>query len=328
MNANHANATLSATLVFAGLWAGLALGAAQPGRPGRTVRHAVSQAATPSGVPGNSPAQAPTDAEIRARSDKLIANQHRDDKALDEYERVERHRDLTAGANPHTIEDHTYRVVPNGGGTQKILLKDAGKPTDPAEYRRQLQAWESVLEIMLKPNDSRTKTAQEKYDKRMHERADLVDAMKDAYTVKWLGLETRNGRLCDVIQLDPNPNFHPRSIFQEALAHATAKIWVDHTEDQLVRGEALITHDISVGGGIVGKLYRGSSFSMEQAEVSPSIWLPTRYQYDFTGRKFFFGFEQHQIIDASRYRRVGPPKEALALVESELASGKTFSEDP
>jgi len=28
------------------------------------------------------------------------------------------------------------------------------------------------------------------------------------------------------------------------------------------------------------------------------------------------------------YQRVGPPKEALAIVEGELASGKTFIDDP
>jgi hypothetical protein len=33
-----------------------------------------------------------------------------------------------------------------------------------------------------------------------------------------------------------------------------------------------------------------------------------------------FSFDEHQIVDASRYRRVGPPKEALAIVQNELAS--------
>ena len=37
---------------------------------------------------------------------------------------------------------------------------------------------------------------------------------------------------------------------------------------------------------------------MEQQEVAPGIWLPTRYQYDFTARKFLFTFEQHQYVEA------------------------------
>ncbi len=108
----------------------------------------------------------------------------------------------------------------------------------------------------------------------------------------------------------------------------TATIWVDHASDQLVLGEARVTRDISVGGGILGKLYRGSLFSMEQAEVAPGVWLPMRYQYDFTGRKFLFPFEEHQIIEASHYRLIGPPKQALSIVQDELASGKSSVEDP
>jgi hypothetical protein len=67
---------------------------------------------------------------------------------------------------------------------------------------------------------------------------------------------------------------------------------------------------------------------MEQAEVAPNVWLPIRYQYDFAGRKFLFSFQQHQVIEVTRYRRVGPPAGALAIMKAELASGKTFSELP
>jgi hypothetical protein len=96
----------------------------------------------------------------------------------------------------------------------------------------------------------------------------------------------------------------------------------------MVRGEAHITRDISFGGGILGKVYRGGVFSMEQAEVSPGIWEPTRYQYDFGGRKFVFSFDEHEVVEASRYRRVGPPKDALVVVQNELASSKPLVEVP
>jgi hypothetical protein len=131
-----------------------------------------------------------------------------------------------------------------------------------------------------------------------------------------------------VIALDPNPKFQPRSMFQDAFAHTTAKLWVDRQSIQIVHAEAHVTSDISFGGGILGKLYRGSVVSMDQAEVAPGVWLPTHYQYDFAGRKFLFSFDQHQIIEVSRYRRIGPPSQALQIVQNELSSGKTFSEDP
>jgi len=287
-----------------------------------------SQAGVPASPPAASQAHAPSTDEIRARAKKLIENQHKNDQALDGYERVERHEDFTNGPNPQTIEDKLFRVVPDGGGTLKILLKDKGAPTDPADYRRQLQLWEDILQRMTQPDDSKAKAAREKYEKRQHERAEFLDAMNDAYVVKWVGQENHGGHKCDVFELTPSPDFHPRSMFQSALVHVTAKIWVDHDADELVRGEAHILSDISFGGGLLGKLYRGGFVSMEQAEVAPGVWLPTRTEYDFTGRRFLFPFAEHQVIEAGHYRRLGSLQQALVVVQNELSSGKTFSEDP
>jgi hypothetical protein len=275
-----------------------------------------------------SPSQPPSEAELNLRADKLIANQHQNDYSLDQFERIERQVDRTAGLSPRIIEDRTFRIVPNGTGTMKILLSERGKAVDPGEYRKQLLLWQQTLEIALKPGDSRGKTAYAKYEKRKKDRSDLIDGTKEGFTHRWVGRETVNGHLCDVLQLEPNPQYHPHTLLQEAMSHVTAKIWVDLDQNQLVRGEAHVIKDVSFGGGILGKLYRGGVFSLDQAEVAPGVWLPTRYQYDFTARKFLFTFEEHQFIEVSRYKRIGSAKEALAVVQSELASGKSFAADP
>jgi hypothetical protein len=276
----------------------------------------------------NAQAQPLSDEEISARSKLLLTNQHADDEALELYERVERHIDRTGGASPRTIADRIYRVVPTGAGSQKILLHEEGKPVDPQLYAHQMQILADTLNTMANPNDPRTKAIKAKFDKRQRERAQFVDAASEAYTKKWVAREERDGRDCDVIELDPNPKFQPHSMLQDAFSHTTAKLWVDHGSNQIVHAEARVTSDVSFGGGILGKLYRGSLVSMDQAEVAPGIWLPTRYQYDYAGRKFLFSFDQHQLIEVTRYRRIGPPKEALQVVQSELSSGQAFREDP
>jgi hypothetical protein len=279
-------------------------------------------------TPANPPAQPLTDEELRVSTKQLLANQHGDDDALELYDRVERHIDRTGGASPRTIDDKTYRVVPTGMGITKILLHEEGKPLVASVYASQMQALVALLQTMANPDDPKAKAGYAKFQKRMHERAQFVDAASQAYTLKWVAREPRNGHECDVIALDPDPKFQPQSMFQAAFAHTTAKLWVDRQDIQIVHAEANVTSDISFGGGILGKLYRGSVVSMDQAEVAPGVWLPTHYQYDFAGRKFLFSFDQHQVIDVTRYRRIGPPKEALQIVQNELSSGKTFSEDP
>ena len=296
-------------------------------RPGGSL-FAFPQSSSGDAWPINPQGKVPSDQEIRARAEKFVENQHRDDQALEQYERVEHHVDRTAGVSPRTIEDRVYRIVPTGAGNSKIILRDGDKPVDAATYDRQMQALKDLLQTMANPNDPKAKAAFAKRAKREHDRADFVDAAKTAFVIKWLGTSPWHGGTCDVFELDPDPAFHPHGLFQDALAHVTAKMWVDRETNQMVRGEAHMMSDISFGGGILGKLYRGGVVSLEQAPVAPGVWLPTHMQYDFSGRKFLFSFEQHQTIDASHYRRIGPPNEALLLVQSELANGKPFVADP
>lgn len=270
----------------------------------------------------------PSEAEMRERREKLVANQHASDEALNDFERIEHYVERSGGSNPRVLRDRIFRVVPTGGGTMKILVRDRGAAVSNDDYHRQLLEWRDVLEMMTTPGDSKGDAARAKYEKRERQRSEFVDAARNAFIPKWLGRQTFAGHSCDVFELDPNPAFHPRSVFEGALAHVTAKIWLDRDSNQLVRGEAQVTSDISFVAGIAGKVYRGSQVEMEQAEVAPGVWLPTHYEYDFAGRKFLFPFAQHETIDVSHYRRIGSPTEALAQVESELAAGRAPIEDP
>lgn len=302
----------------------LALSIAAAGPCARSQEHAAAKASPPV----SSAVRPPTEEEIRERREQLLAHQHLDDEELNLYERMERHTDRTGGPAPQVLAERTYRVVPTGGGTLKILVEDKGVAVTPGDYRRQLKTWQDVLEMMANPENPKARTALEKYQKRERDRAQFVEAAKDAFLPKWLAREAWHGRSCDVFELDPNPAFHPRTMLQEVFAHVVAKIWVDRDAVQIARAEAHVTSDISFGGGILGKLYQGSVISMEQEEVAPGVWLPARYEFGFAGRKFVFPFSGHQLIEVSHYRRVGPPQQALALVRSELASGKAFREDP
>jgi hypothetical protein len=317
------NKEFTASILVSALLIGMPCGAASVKR--RASSQVNVQTFEPSGRNGSqakASATPPTAAEIDVRAQKLVANQHHNDKALEEYERIEHQVSRTGGDSPRVLEDRTFRVVPTGSGTMKLLLKTDGKAVDPAEYRKQLQAWADVLALMLKTEDPRTKVAYAKWQKKQQERADLVDSSRLAFSVTWIGRENRNGHECEVLDLQPNGSFHPHNIFQEAITHVVAKIWVDRDSNQMVRAEARLLKDVSFGGGILGKLYRGGVFSLEQAEVSPGLWLPSRYQYDFTARKFLFTFEEHQYIEASQYHRDGPPKQALGIAQNELATGK------
>jgi hypothetical protein len=94
---------------------------------------------------------------------------------------------------------------------------------------------------------------------------------------------------------------------------------VDENSAQLVKLDAVLVTDISFIAGIAGKVYKDGRAIIEQSEVEPGIWLPTLYQYDFTLRKFLFNSEIHERVEASQYKRIGTPAQALKTIRREIS---------
>lgn len=269
-----------------------------------------------------------TPAQIQGLLSRIIANQHRNDVALDTFERLEHHVERN-GSNGRVTEDKLYRVVPTGSGTLKLLVRENDQPVSPGEYQRQLRDWERVLQVAVHPDDPRQVAVVAKQKKKLKDRERLINSVSNAYVLTWMGREVRDGRVLEKIQLNPNPAYQLRGDSTDWLVHARATIWVDASAGQLVRADASIVRDISIGGGILGKVYRGGHFIMEQAPVAPGIWEPSLYQYDISGRKFLFIFTLHEVTSLGHYRLIGSPSQALAVVQDDLTHCcSTFAGDP
>jgi hypothetical protein len=265
-------------------------------------------------------AQEPTQEELRALVERIVANQHRNDDALAEYERRERVVARKSGEQERIVEDKTFRVFPTGTGTIRVLLEEKGRPVKRGAYEKGLRYVEQALVDALNPDLSRQKEAVAKWEKRTRERRELVDAVPQAFLVTWLGRETRNGRTLAKLRFEPNPEFKPASRNAELFTHVSAVLWVDEKEAQVARIESEISRDIGVFGGVFGKVYKGGTFVLEQAQVADGIWLPVRYEFDYGGRRFVFPFAVNETTETGTYRRIGSPREALAAVRRELQS--------
>ena len=250
---------------------------------------------------------------------RVIANQHHNDAVLDTYERLEHHVERQGAPSGPVTVDKLYRVVPTGSGTLKLLIKVNGRSVAPADYQRQLRDWEGVLEVAVHPDDPRQISVLAKQQKKLKDRERLINSVSKAYVIAWLGREVRDGRVVEKLRLNPDPAYQPHGDSTDWLVHARVIIWIDPAAAQLVHANADIIRDISIGAGILGKVYHGGHFIMSQAPVAPGIWEPSFYQYDISGRKFLFTFQVHEVTSLSHYRLIGSPVQALAIVRDDLA---------
>ena len=257
--------------------------------------------------------------------ERVIANQKKDDLAQFTYERIER-LEIRKNAGTQPPEVKISRAIPAGTGIDRIPVRPDGKPIDETAYRAELEKLERALSWAAEDGRAQ-REAYEKIAKKQKERAELIEATRNAFIYSLLARETRGDRVLAKYGLAPNPSYKATSRATAIFAKVRGYLWIDEDACQLARLEVEVTDDISIGG-FLAKIYKGSHFVQERYEMAPGLWLPTYAQYDFDGRKFFASFAIHERTSYSQYRRIGPPKEALQSIRAELGKSDSARADP
>jgi hypothetical protein len=252
--------------------------------------------------------------QIRILVDRAIENQRRNDLLLEQYGRTE--HSLVRGSAKEPDKVTICRVIPAGSSIVRVELEHNGKVSDTAFLDQQ---WHSVAQALLAQARGREFHGDAAFERERHnhERSDMVSAIGKAFVFRWAGRATINGRTVVKLTFEPDPAYRSSARFAAVYAHSRGVAWVDESSAQLMRAEAQLSDDVSWGGGLIAKLYRGGQFTYEQREALPGVWLPSQYSYDFEGRKFLFTLSLHQRMEYTDYLRLGPPEEALALIRRE-----------
>jgi hypothetical protein len=266
-------------------------------------------------TPELSPIPAQSEAEKRAMLDRVVANQKQNDEGQAIYERIERLeiRKSPAGTPP---EIKISRTVPAGTGVAHVPVGPDGRPTDMAAYRAELEKLERSLAWAAEEGRAQ-REAYAKIAKKQKDRTELIEATRSAFVYTFVDREARADRILSKYRMEPNPGYKPTSRATSIFAKVRGYAWIDEAASQLARVEVEVTDDISIGG-FLAKVYKGSHFMQERYEMAPGLWLPSYSQYDFDGRRLFVSFSVHERTLYTNYRRIGPPKEAVATIRAEL----------
>lgn len=267
-----------------------------------------------------------TEAEKDSLLDRVLANEKKSDEAMNLYERVERVETRKNATDPLTTQVKISRVFPAGTGVDHIPIGPDGKPMDADAYHADLIKLEKALS-WASSEGSAQHSAFEKVAKKQKERDELIDAARVAFLYTFVSIEMRGGHVLYKYQLLPNPQYKPKSRATSIFAKVHGFVWIDPAAGEITRIEGEVTEDISIGL-FLAKIYKGSRFMEERHEIQPGLWMPAISQYDFDGRKFFSTISVHERTYYSQFHRIGPPKEALALIRAELGKPGMSVTDP
>lgn len=265
----------------------------------------------------------PTPRQIQALVIRAVENQHRNDRALAQFERKERIVSQRGKASVAT--EWTTEVIPAGDHGIRVELERDGRPADPATLE---ERWGQAAKSLTKDADidvPNPKQDDESGDRRAHDRYqnryEMVDAVARAFRFHWIGRTDQDGRGILEFSFEPDPSYKSSKLFAIVYAHLVGTVLVDEASSQVIRIDARLRDDISIAAGLIVKIDRGAQASIQQQEVASGIWEPVQYSYDYQGRKLLFGaLSGYSRMEASDYRHVGSLDEAIAILRREHPS--------
>jgi hypothetical protein len=112
-------------------------------------------------------------------------------------------------------------------------------------------------------------------------------ALPKAFLYQYAGSDTNGPVRIDRYTFRPNPKFSSSDLELEVLTALTGELLIDSTHLRVVRLEGHLQQDVDIGWGLLGRLNKGGSIVIEQADVGQGLWRIVRFQMEMNGRVLF-----------------------------------------
>lgn len=89
---------------------------------------------------------------------------------------------------------------------------------------------------------------------------------------------------CHHLTFTPQPNWNPPDAESRIFRGLAGDLWIENSQNRLVRLSAHIIGDVDFGWGIVGRLNKGGTIELEETEFPGNEWELTRMKLDLSGK--------------------------------------------
>jgi hypothetical protein len=161
------------------------------------------------------------------------------------------------------------------GNVERVLEKDARQL--PENEQREL-----IQKYLHDPRAQKKQVEEDSHDNKQID--DLLKLLPEAFI--W----TQTGATATTTSLhfEPAPNFHPPTREARVFSSMTGDLVVDNQQHRICKVKGHLMHDVTFGGGLLGRLKERSSFALEQQQVGPSLWELTAIHVHLEGNALLF----------------------------------------
>lgn len=202
--------------------------------------------------------------------------------------------ELNEGNAPGHYMYLVHEVTPTGSTTKEMietknwlvgrLIRRNGRPLTPDQKRKE---GERLRGLLTNPQAlQKERLEQERGERLVRE---LFSAMPQAFEYEYAGSQSSAGG-DELVRLKfrPNPGYDPPTRELRALGGMEGTMLIDATADRIVSVAGQLMKRVNFAWGILAHLDPGGTFLLEQRNVGPGRWHPTRLSLHFTGKILFF----------------------------------------
>lgn len=262
--------------------------------------------------PAVAPAVPPDAAEIVARS---VAVLQRDWRAAPDYSFVEHDVEIKSGKR--TARRSAAIMIE--GSPYWMLLGEDDRPLAADRLRREQKNLDKELQSRRRESEAARRQRIAGYEKERAQDHALLAEMAQALDFKLVGEETLRGHAVYVLDAAPKPGYQPKSLQTRVLTGMRGRLWVERRSYQWAKVEAEVSRPVAFGF-FIAKVEPGTRFTLEQAPVNASIWLPSRFAMSVNASVLWWRRTSSEDENFASYQ---PSGTAIAFFsESSLSAGQ------
>jgi hypothetical protein len=221
------------------------------------------------------------------RSDRLLLSRYT-------YDMEETVRHLDKDGHVKKADVHVYEVYPSleEEMTYQRLISENGKPVDEKKLEEQDRKFRKKVESRARSLAKEHKSDQEQRlakeaEESQKERATIEDLFK-IYEFTLLRREIIDGHSGILIQFTPKPQYEPQGRDGKIAQKVGGQALIGETDYQVIRIEAELVDDYSVGFGLLARVHKGARLIFLRRRVNNEIWLPAEFRFVGSTRALLF----------------------------------------
>jgi hypothetical protein len=164
------------------------------------------------------------------------------------------------------------------GDVARLIEKD-GKPLPPDEEQAEM---ERLNNLLAHPELQEHRHKKEQEDGARGD--EMVRMLPDAFLFTSDGMVDGPNGPCYRLKFRPDPAFAPPDREGQVYHGMVGELWVDKAQMRLVKIDAHLISDVNFGWGVLGRLYKGGSILVENADVGLHHWETTHMKLQLQGK--------------------------------------------